>query len=176
MANWSDQISGLQQQWVEQQQGLLNDWLKMLHKVGGVSSATPWQQAIDVLEKQVNSTLDAQKKSLMTLAKNTEDAEGLSKQMLPWFNHFEDGIDLWNDMQHQLWHIWFDMLRTTPPVEEQPSDVLLKNWQEFTNRAMEIQEQWLSSWEKTQSNAGKSTGSNTGVTSSGSQSKSGVQD
>lgn len=171
MTNWSDQISGLQLKWVEQQQDLLNNWLKTLHQVGSASTPTPWQQAIDVLEKQVNSTLDAQKQSLMTLAKNSEQAEGMPEQMLPWLQQMEEGIDLWNDMQHELWHTWFDMLRTTSPIEEQPGDVLLKNWQEFTNRAMEIQEQWVSGWEKAQSKSGKSPAGKTGGASSGSRSK-----
>jgi len=170
MANWSDQLSGLQLQWVEQQQELLNNWLKTLNKVGSVSSPTPWQQAIDILEKQVNSTLDAQKQSLMTLAENSEEAEGVPEQMVPWFQQIEEGIDLWNDMQHQLWRVWFDMLRTAPPVDEQPGETLLKNWQEFTNKAMEIQEQWLSNWENVQSEAGKSAGKKSSEPTSGTRS------
>jgi hypothetical protein len=56
----------------------------------------------------------------------------------------EEGVNLWTDVQHQLWEIWFEMLRHASPVDPQSNVTLARNWQDFVDRAMDIQKQAFS--------------------------------
>lgn len=146
MPEWTDQIAEFQQTWVKQQQQLLTDWLGSLQKAGAGTPPDAWRQAVDIMEQQVNSALDAQKRSLMALAENAAQAEGVPESFTQWSRQLEVGIEEWTGMQHKLWQVWFDMIRTAAPREETPTEALLKNWQDMAQRAMSIQEQWLSDW------------------------------
>lgn len=157
MSDWSRQITDFQQKWLEEQQQLLDDWLKTLQGAGGGTPPGTWQQAIDAIEQQVNSALDFQKHSLMALAENSGQVEGTPESLVQWIHQIEEGIEQWNDVQHRLWQTWFDMLRAASPVDEKPGDIMMKNWQEMANQAMEFQEQWLSSWADIQPKSGKTT-------------------
>ena len=143
---WPTQITELQRKWVEQQQQLLNDWLGTLQNAGVSATPNAWREAIDVIEQQVYSALDAQKQSLKTLIENTEKVEGVPEPITHLVHQLEDGIELWNDVQLRLWQVWFDMLRTSAPVPQNPAETLISNWQDMAQRAMSIQEQWLSNW------------------------------
>lgn len=158
MADFSEQISGFQRQWMEQQQKWMNDWLKTLQSTGGGTPSETWRQALDAMEQQVKTALDVQRHSLMTLAENTERSEGMPEPMTQSLHRMEEAILQWNDMQQELWHAWFDLLRSSAPTEEQPGERVVKNWQNFADRAMEIQKQWFSAWKGGQPTAGKSAG------------------
>ena len=80
------------------------------------------------------------------MLENTENFEGAPESFTQIFHQLEDGIELWNDVQRRLWQVWFDMLRTTAPVPQTPGETLIRNWQDMAQRAMSIQEQWLSNW------------------------------
>ena len=157
MSDWSNQITDFQQKWLEQQQQMVDDWLKTLQGGGGGAPPNTWQQAIDVIEQQVTSVLNLQKQSLMALAENTEQVSGTPEPMTQWVQQIEAGIEEWNDVQQRLLQTWFDMLRASSPADEKPVDMLVKSWQEFANQAMEIQEQWLSGWADMQPGTKKAT-------------------
>ncbi|MEJ2760055.1 MAG: hypothetical protein P8126_00565 [Gammaproteobacteria bacterium] len=146
MSEWTDQIAEFQQAWVSQQQQLLTDWLGNLQKTGSAATPDVWRQAVDIMEQQVNSALDAQKRSLTALSENAGQAEGMPEAFAQWSRQLEEGIEEWTKMQQQLWQVWFDMFRAAAPREETPAEALLKNWQDMAQRAMTIQEQWLSDW------------------------------
>jgi hypothetical protein len=147
MSEWPNQISELQGKWVEQQQKLLTDWLASMKSAGGSTPPNVWREAIDILEQQVNSALDAQKQSLKVLAENAKHVEGAPEPLTQWCHQLEAGMEMWNDMQQRLWQVWFDTLRTTAaPAVQSPGETLVRNWQEMAQRAKSIQEQWLSNW------------------------------
>jgi len=147
MTEWPNQISELQRKWMEQQQQLLNDWLASLQGTGGSTPPNAWQEAVDLLEMQVNSALEAQKRSLKAVADNAKHVEGIPEPLTQWCNQLETGINMWNDMQQRLWQVWFDTLRTTAaPTVKSPGETLVRNWQDMAKRASEIQQQWLSNW------------------------------
>ncbi len=158
MSDLPNQVSDFQKKWMDQQQKWMNDWLETLQSMGGGAPNDTWQQTLDVMEQQVKSALDAQRKSLVTLAENAQHTEGSPESIKQWTQKMEEGMVQWNDMQQQLWSTWFNTLRSSSPGKAQPEDILANNWRDFANRAVEIQEQWLSAWEGMQPAAAKPAG------------------
>lgn len=76
MSEWPDHVTEFQRAWVEQQQKLLSDWLDSMKNAGGDTAGADWRKAADVMEQQVDSALDAQKRSLLAFAENIENARG----------------------------------------------------------------------------------------------------
>lgn len=146
MSEWPDQIAEFQRNWVQQQQKMLTDWLETLQSAGTAAPDNVWQQAVDVMEQQVNSALETQKRSLISLAENAENIEGAPEAVKQWAQQQEEGIKRWTDVQQQLWQVWFDMLRSGTPVAQTPGEAMMKNWQDMARRAMSVQEEWLSNW------------------------------
>lgn len=147
MANWADQITEFQRNWLEQQQQLMSGWLGTLQ--GAAGAGTPqsaWQQTIDANEQQINSVLETQQKILTALVKTAEDAGSATLEPGRWEHQAEESIQLWVDLQHRLWKVWFEMLRNASPVQQTPGQLLTKNWQDIVQRALDFQEQCLSTW------------------------------
>ena len=179
MTEWPSQIAEFQRTWVEQQQKVMSEWLESLQHAGSDASPASWRKAADVMEKQVNSALDTQKQSLMAIAENIENVEGVPDAFSQAVNQLEKGIELWSEVQHRLWKVWFDMLRATSPVPQTPGEAMLENWQDMVRKSMSIQEQWLSNWTGPESKSGgasrkkASTSSQSSRASAGDGSKSG---
>lgn len=146
MDDRTNTISAFQQNWLEQQQKLLNDWLETLQLSTGSRMPGSLWKMIDVMEDQIDRTLDMQESSLLALTENAENVEDLPVLLSQCFRQMEEGIEQWNDVQRRLWSVWFDMLRTAFPVKEQPGEPVLNNWQDFIQQAISIQEQWISGW------------------------------
>jgi hypothetical protein len=146
MLEWEEQISELQQNWVKQQQELLGDWLGTLQNAAPDKPANMWQDAVAVMEQQVNSVLDIQKQSLLSLAENSTHIQGMPDSYNQSIHQLEQGLERWTEIQQRLWQVWFDMLRSTAPAAQTPGESLVKNWQDMARRAISIQEQWLSNW------------------------------
>lgn len=168
MSEWSDQIAEFQRTWVQQQQKMMTDWLESLNGQGADVSPAGWRKAVDVMEKQVTSALDAQKRSLTAVTENLEGVEGAPEAFTQAMNQLEKGIEQWADVQRRLWAVWFDMLKSTAPVPKTPGETMVENWQDMVKQSMEIQEQWLSSWTGAGTGSGKKS---KGQTASGSSSK-----
>lgn len=159
MTDWAEQITEFQRAWLEQQQQLLSGWVGNLQNVAGTSTPqNAWQQTIDAMEQQVNSVLDTQQQSLVALVKTIEQTGNASVGSHRWENQAEEGIELWIDTQHRLWKVWFEMLRNASPATKTPGEALAKNWQDLVDRAVDIQEQWLSGWTNEKSGHTKSSG------------------
>ena len=171
MTDWAEQITEFQHSWLEQQQQLLSGWLGTLQNAAG--TGTPqhaWRQAIDTMEQQVNSILDTQQQSLTALVKTVESAGSTSMESHQWEHQAEEGIELWIDTQHRLWKVWFDMLRNASPAKQTPGELVAKNWQEFMDRAVDMQEQWISGWTNEISGQKKPSGKRSAKSSSSQQS------
>lgn len=138
-----NQIAEFQRKWTEQQQQLLRNWFDTLQGASGGTLPNTWRQAIDTMERQVNNTLDAQKRSLMALSGNARDVEGVPEPLTQWLCQLEKGIALWNEVQQRLWQVWFDMLRAAVPAPQNPGEVLAGNWEKMMQSALSLQEQWL---------------------------------
>ena len=162
MTDWTDQLTEFQRSCMEQQQKLLSDWAGALQKAGTGTPQIVWHQAIDTLEQQVNNTLDAQQQSINALIKTVEQASNASPTAVQWEHQAETSIGLWTEMQHRLWKTWFDMLRNASPAKQEPGEMFVKSWQDFAQRAADMQEQWLSSWTGGQSESKGSSGKRTG--------------
>lgn len=144
MSDWVEQITGFQYAWIDQQRQLLAGWLGSLQDAGSGIPQNAWRQMIDANEQQINSVIDAQQQMLMSLVRTFENTGNISLESVQWTRQIEEGIDSWVDMQHQLWDVWFDMLRNTSPGKLKPGNNLAKNLQDLAERAADIQEQWLS--------------------------------
>jgi len=168
MSGWPEQLNEYQRAWVEQQQKLMSDWLNNLQSAG--QPADIWQQMIDIMEQQVNSALDAQKNSLLTLAKDAEQTEGMPDTLSQGIQQMEQGIETWAEMQQQIWQNWFETLRMAAPVSRTPGETLVKNWQDMAQRAMSMQEDWLSNWMSSMNPESETTGKKTTKKSTSSQS------
>lgn len=152
MSDWPDQITEFQRNWVEQQQKLLSEWLDSLKSAGGGDSPrATWRKAADVMEQQVDSALDAQKRSLMAFAENIENMEGVPESFSQSVKQLEEGIEQWADVQHRMWRVWFDMLRTGTPAPQSPGEAMMENWEDMVKRTMAVQDEWLSKWTDMQS-------------------------
>jgi hypothetical protein len=163
MLKGTDQLAEFQRQWVEQQQQLLNNWLASLQSGGRGTAQNNWRTALDIIEQQINSALDAQKRSLVALIESAERVAGMPEPMAQGLHQLEEGIDRWNDVQRQLWQVWFDTLRaTSAPVPQTPGEMMFRNWQEMADRARSIQEQWLSTWTGALTSAGVTSGEKPG--------------
>lgn len=154
MTDWSDQIAEFQRSWVQQQQKLMTDWLESMKSAGGGASAPDWRQAADVMEQQVNSALDAQKRSLRAVAEKMESVEGAPNELNQAVKQLEDGIERWAEVQQEMWQVWFDMLREASPKPQSPGETMMKSWEDMAKRTMSIQQQWLSSLTGGQSDTG----------------------
>jgi hypothetical protein len=148
MLEWDEQISEFQHNWVKQQQELLGDWLGTLQNAGNAPPACMWQDAVGVMEQQVNSVLAVQKQSLLSLAENSKHIQGMPDAYSQWLQQLEKGLELWTEAQQRLWQVWFEMLRSTAPAAQTqtPGEALVKNWQDMARRAISVQEQWLTNW------------------------------
>ena len=156
MTDWAEQITEFQRSWLEQQQQLLTGWLGTLQNAAGTGTPqNAWRQTIDAMEQQVNSVLDTQQQSLTALLKTVESTGNASMESHLWEHQAEEGIELWINTQHRLWEVWFEMLRNASPARQTPGEVLTKNWQDLVDRAVDIQEQWLSGWTNEQLSSGK---------------------
>ncbi len=157
MNNWAEQMVELQHTWLDQQQQLMSAWLGSLqHPVGIGRTQNAWHQAIDVNEQQINNVLDIQRQVLTGIAESVENAFNTSLDSNQLEHRLEEGIELWMDTQQRLWKVWFDMLRSALPSRQSSGEVLSKNWQDIVERAMDFQEQCLSTWTNSQSDSGKS--------------------
>lgn len=147
MPEWDQQISEFQRNWMKQQQALLGDWLGNLQNTGAENPANMWQQAVAMMEQQVNSVLDVQKKSLLSLAENSRHVQGVPDAFSQWVAQLESGLESWTEVQRQLWKVWFDLLRSNAPAAAQtPGETLVKNWQDMARQAISVQEQWFANW------------------------------
>lgn len=145
MADWSDQITEMQKKWVEQQQKLMKDWLESMKSAGGAPQAD-WRQAADVMEQQVNSALETQKRSLSSVAGNMESFESAPEELKQVVKQIEEGLERWTEVQRQMWKVWFDMLREASATPKSPADSMLENWENMVKQTMSVQEQWLSNF------------------------------
>jgi hypothetical protein len=155
MTKWPDQITEFQRNWVQQQQQLLNGWLDSMRSGGSDSLRATWRKASDVMEQQVNSALDAQRRSLLAFTENMANAEGAPEGFNQAAKQMEEGIERWAEVQRDMWKVWFDTLRDSAPEPQTPGEVLMKNWEDMVKRTTSIQEEWLSALTSAQ---GKSAG------------------
>lgn len=158
MSDWPDQITEFQRNWVEQQQKLLSDWLDSLKSTGGDSPRASWRKAADVMEQQIDSALDAQKQSLRAFAENLEKVEGAPETFTQGVKQLEEGIEQWADVQHQMWRVWFDMLRANSPTPQTPGETAMESWEDMVKQTMAVQEEWLSKWTDMTPASGKGSG------------------
>lgn len=156
MADWSDQITEFQRSCMEQQQQMLSGWFGALQMAGTGTPQNVWHEALDTLEQQINSTLDTQQQSFRALLYTLKDAGNSTPEMSQWQAQADAGMSAWIDVQHQLWNNWFNMLRSASPVRKQPGEIIAQNWQDMMQQAVEMQQQWLSSWTGGQSESKKS--------------------
>lgn len=157
MSDWTKQVADFQHSWMEQQQKFLTDWMGTLQQAGAAQQPNMWRQAIDAMEQQVNSAIETQQRALLTLAEKSEHAEGVPEAYSDWVRQLEEGMEMWSDMQHRLWQVWFEMLRNVSPGAQTPGETLFKEWQDMTRKAMSVQEEWLSGLTGTKGAAGKKT-------------------
>lgn len=146
MTEWTDQITELQRNWVEQQQKLLGGWLDSMRGAGSNPLRASWRKAADVMEQQVTSALDAQKQSMLSLVENMENIENPPDGLTLAIKQLEENVERWSDMQNGIWKVWFDALRDTAPAPQTPGEVLMENWEDMVKRTMSLQEEWLSKW------------------------------
>lgn len=159
-------MTDFQRTWLEQQQQLVSGWLGTLQSAAGAGAPqTAWRQTIDANEEQINSVLDTQQKLLTALVKTAENAGTASLESNQWEHQAEEGIELWIDLQHRLWKVWFEMLRNASPVQQTPGQLLTKNWQDIVQRAVEFQEQCMSTWAGSQPGSAKPSGKRSTKTS-----------
>ena len=155
MSEWPNQITEFQRNWVEQQQKLMSDWLDSMKNAAGDPAQASWRKAADVMEQQVDSALDAQKRSLMAFAEGMEKVEGAPEAFTQAVKQLEAGLEQWAEVQHRMWHVWFDMIRAAAPAPQTPGQAMVKSWEDMVKRTMSIQEQWLSTWTGSQAPSGK---------------------
>ncbi len=166
MTSTAEQITEFQRNWLEQQQELMSNWFGTMQKAAESNTPnTTWTEAIDTLEKQVDSVLEMQQQSITTLLKTVEDSLDDTFDTEQLEHQLEEGINLWTDVQHRLWEVWFDMLRHASPVDQLSSVTLASNWQEFVDRTMDIQKQAFSSLLNSFSTSGESSGKQPATTS-----------
>jgi len=146
MTEWADQIAELQRNWAQQQRKLMTDWLESMKSAGGSTGVPDWSQAADMMQQQVNSALDAQKRSLRAVTGKMAAVEGAPRELNEAVQQLEQGIDRWAEMQRQMWQVWLDLLRQTSAKPQTPGEAMMKSWEEMAQRAVSMQEQWLSSW------------------------------
>lgn len=146
MSDWSDQITQMHRNWVEQQQQFMNDWLASMKQAGAGTPRAEWRHAADVMEQQVTSALDAQKKSLLAVAGNMENMESAPDEFKQAVKQMEEGLERWTEVQREMWKVWFDLLRDASPAPKTPAETMMESWEDMVKKTMSIQEQWLSNW------------------------------
>lgn len=144
MAEWSDQIAGMQRKWVEQQQKFMNDWLESMRRAGSGGPQGSWRQVADVMEEQVTSALDTQQRSLQGIIDNMKNVEGAPDEFAQAAKQMEEGIERWTEVQSKMWKVWFDTLREASTEPKTPTESMMANWEDMVKKTMSIQEQWLS--------------------------------
>ena len=156
MADWSDQITKFQRSCMQQQQQMLSGWFGTLQKAGTGTPQNVWREALDTLEQQINGTLDTQQQSFRALLFTLKNSGNSTPEISQWQTQAETGMSAWIEVQHQLWNTWFNMLRSASPAQKQPGEIITQNWQDMMQQAVEMQQQWLSTWAGGQSDSKKS--------------------
>lgn len=141
MTEWPKQIAEFQENWVQQQQKLMHDWLETLKRMG--ASGDNWKKTADVMERQVDGALDAQKRSLLTFAETMEEVQGAPEAFTQAMKQLENAIEQWAEVQHRMSKAWFDMLRTTAPALAQ-GEALMDSWDDVMKQTMNRQQEWVS--------------------------------
>lgn len=80
----------------------------------------------------------------------------------------EEGIEQWAEVQQGMWHVWFNMLRSTSPVPQTPGEAVMKSWEDMVKRTMSVQDEWLSKWTGSQTPSGTTPGKKKSKKSTGS--------
>lgn len=144
MTDWANQVTELQRSWLEQQQKLMAGWFGTIQGAGATGGyQNAWQQTLYMMEQQVNSLLDTQQQMLTAWIETMGQAGDTCLGSRQWQHQAEEGIALWIDTQHRFWKTWFEMLHGSHPTGQIPGDMLVKNWQDLADHAVDFQDQWL---------------------------------
>ena len=128
---------------VLQPQQVFSDWFEGLQNLGSGTIPQNWQETIDFIERQINGTLDIQVQSMKNIITNMQDAPGVPGQFVQWFQRLDQCIELSSDTQRRLWEVWFEMLRSTTSMTQNPGTIMMGNWQEIMDNTLSMQEQFL---------------------------------
>lgn len=148
--DWTKQSEEMMKAWTDTQKKMWDNWLDMVQKGTGQSQAGEiWQKTIEMWEKTVKSSLDAQTEWTRTWVESLSGTEGVSDEVVEWAKQAQDMSKRWSETQQQLWQGWFDMVKKADASKMagawgEESQNAFKTWQESAQKMMDAQKQWAS--------------------------------
>lgn len=144
MTDKTDPLGEMQRAWAKQQQELLNNWVGTLKTSQNDSLRATWRKAVDVMEQQFESALEAQEGSLLKSIASLESIEGVPEAVETHVDQLKTSIGRWAEMQREIWRVWFEMVREAAPAPKTPADAMMESWEAMAKRTMAIQKKWMS--------------------------------
>ncbi len=148
--DWTQQMDQMTKQWTEAQKQLWSSWAEATKRGNGVQAKALWQQIMESWRGSVNQMLDMQGEGLRVWSESMASAD-LPEPMSQWVEQLRQMTKQWTGTQKQLWENWFQMVEKFDPLasgmsampETQP---MMKMWQEMTQQALNVQQQWMKNW------------------------------
>jgi hypothetical protein len=156
MMDWTQQMDQMTKQWTEAQKQLWSNWAEATKRGNGTQAKALWQQILASWRTSVHQMLDMQGEGLHAWSESVGSTD-LPEPINQWTEQLRQMSKQWTGTQKQLWDNWFQMIEKLEPMasgvgptlETQP---MMKMWQEMTQQALSVQQQWMKNWGSWQPN------------------------
>lgn len=151
VTDWSEQMEEATRQWTDVQTKLWSSWGQAAQQASTKAQAKAvWQQMIDQWKNMVHRVLEMQVETARLWAENISNSEAL-EGVAQWADQSYQMTKQWAVFQKQMWDSWFEMMEKVDPSQmpgamDFNNQPMMKLWNEMTQQAQTMQQEWVKSW------------------------------
>jgi len=149
--DWTEQMENATKEWNDVQSKLWSSWGQAAQQATTQAQAKAvWQQMIDQWKNAVYRMLEMQVDTARLWSENVAQSESLDG-VAQWADQSYQMTKQWGALQKQLWSSWFDMLEKVDPAQipsatEFNQQPMMKLWNEMSQQATTMQQEWMKGW------------------------------
>jgi hypothetical protein len=149
--DWTQQMEEATKQWTDVQTKLWSGWGQAAQQATTQAQAKAvWQQMIDQWKNAVHRMLEMQVETARLWAENVGQSESL-EGVAQWADQSYQMTKQWGTLQKQMWNSWFELLEQVDPAQmpaamEFNQQPMMKLWNEMSQQATTMQQEWMKSW------------------------------
>ncbi len=149
--DWTQQMEEATKQWSDVQGKLWSSWGQAAQQATTQAQAKAvWQQMIDQWKNAVFRMLEMQVETARLWSENVAQSEAL-EGVGQWADQSYQMTKQWGTLQKQMWSSWFEMLEKVDPAQmpaamEFNQQPMMKLWNEMSQQATTMQQEWMKSW------------------------------
>lgn len=150
--DWAKQSEEMLKNWTESQQQMWDQWMKMMAPLGTQApGAELWQQTIDLWEKAVKESANAQADWMAMWFESLETMSDVPEEFKSWAEQAVDMNKQWAGTQAQMWDGWFTALKNMSPPGmtggwDAESKKAMDAWRESAAQIVEANKKLAESW------------------------------